>query len=319
MTVNVPSAPVGRFVGATAVAAAAGWGLRHITSPAVRAWSPPAGARLRAGPLSVRRVGADSPNSAMILLHGLTGSGDWYGAAFDDLAGYGQLIVPDLLGFGGSIDAERSDFSRQAHLDALDVMVRELGLEGCPLTIVGHSMGALLALHWAARRPETVRVVVFGAPLYDDEDEARRHISGLGSLEKYFAMETPLAEWTCALMCRYRGVFQWISVAISPQWPVRLARQGVLHTWPSYLGGMNAIILAGGWERALTRLDDRGVEVVVAEGSRDPVVVTGRSRQLAARFAHVSAVHHRGAGHDLPVVDPAWATALIRGAVPAGS
>ena len=298
---------------ASAFAAAVGaiWGLRHVTSPAVRGWSPPSGTRLRCGPLAVRRVGTGNRGPATVLLHGLTGSGDWFGAAFDDLATHGELIIPDLLGFGGSLDTKRKDFSADAHLDALDEMLNDLELDGCPLTVVGHSMGALLALQWAARRPETIRVVVFCTPLYVDQQEAHHHISGLGLLEKYFAMETPLARWTCAMMCRYRAGFQWISVALSPQWPVHLARQGVLHTWPSYLGGMKGIILAGGWEQALTELDTRGIEVVLAEGSGDPVVVEGGGRHLVARYRSVSWALHARAGHDLPVTHPVWSKTRI--------
>ena len=297
---------------AAGVAAAGGaWALRHAMSPAVQAWSPPSGVRLHAGPLAVRRVGTGEPGPAIVLLHGLTGSGDWYGAAYDDLAYHGGVVVPDLLGFARSLDLERQDFSREAHLDALDAMLADLSLEGCPLTIVGHSMGTLLALHWAARRSETVRIVVSCPPLYADDEEAHRHISGLGLLEQFFAMQTPLAAVTCTLMCRYRSVFQWVSVVLSPQWPVHLARQGVMHSWPSYLGGMKGLIICGGWEEVITRLDERGVEVVLAEGRRDPVPVEGRSRELANRFSCVKAAFHPTAGHDLPVSHANWSKNLI--------
>lgn len=264
----------------------------------------------------MRRVGTGERRPTTVLLHGLTGSGDWYGGAFDDLARHRELVVPDLLGFAGSLDIEREDFSREAHLDALDTMLDDLGLTGCPLTIVGHSMGTLLALHWAARRHETVRAVAFCAPLYADEDEAHRHISALGTLEEFFAMETPLAKATCTLMCRYRSTFQWVSVALSPQWPVHLARQGVLHSWSSYLGGMKGLIVHGGWEQALEQLDKRGVEVVLAEGRSDPVPVEGRSRELADRLSCVTAALHPTAGHDLPVSHADWSKALIVAARP---
>jgi pimeloyl-ACP methyl ester carboxylesterase len=63
----------------------------------------------------------------------------------------------DLLGFSRSQDPSRTDFSLQAHLDALDGMLVDLGLEGCRLVVAGHSMGGLLALHWAARRAAYAR------------------------------------------------------------------------------------------------------------------------------------------------------------------
>jgi len=286
-----------------------GWLRRHRRSPAVRVWTPGSSRRIHAGPLAVRVLGDAEPTT--VLLHGLIGSGDVFGAGFDPLADHGGLVVPDLLGFGASMDLAREDFSLAAHLDALDAMASALGLDGAPLTVVGHSMGAVLALHWAARRERVCRVVAFCAPLYRDEEEARAHIGALGFLERLFALESPLARRTCALMCEHRGLAQWVAVAISPQLPVRLARHGVLHTWSAYLGGMNDIILHAGWQDALARLDTRGVPVVLAEGAVDPVPVVGRSRELQRRFRCVARASHPEAGHDLPVPYPDWSARLI--------
>jgi pimeloyl-ACP methyl ester carboxylesterase len=297
------------IAGAAAVAPAA-WLARHATSPAVRGWSPPDGRRLRAGGLAVRVLGEGA--RAVVLLHGLTGSGDGFGAGFDVLAEDATLVAPDLLGFGGSMSLTREDFSLEAHLDALDAMLADLGLDDVPLTIAGHSMGAVLALHWAARRSNCRRVVTFSAPLYCDSAEARAHVAQMGLLERFFALETPLAAWTCALMCRYRHAAAWAAVALSPEWPVSLARQGVLHTWRSYLGGMNEIIIDAGWEKAVAELNAAGVPVLLTQGRDDPVPVQGRGEELARRYEVVETLVHPVAGHDLAVSYPDWCVPLLR-------
>ncbi len=298
-------------VGPAAGVAAAWWAWRHWTSPAVRGWTPPSGRRVRAGPLSVRVAGAKSP--VFVVLHGLTASGDTFGGGFDVLAEHGTLVAPDLLGFGQSLDVGRDDFSLEAHLDALDVMLDTLGVAQGPLVVVGHSMGAVLALHWAARRRCVQRVVAFSAPLYESEGEARRHISRMGPLEKFFALESPLAHWTCSTMCALRPAAQWLAVAISPAWPVQIARQGVLHTWPAYLGGMNGILLRPGWREAIEALSAREVPIVLANGADDPVPVAGLADELAAQLPYVRPVIHPEAGHDLPVSYEAWAGELVLG------
>jgi len=303
--------PVGTTA-ALVTAAGGSWLLRHLTSPAVRGWSPPFGERLRAGGLAVRRLGRGSHGPVIVLLHGLTASGDWWGGGFDALAADAEVVVPDLLGFGGSMDLERTDFSREAHLDALDAMVDDLGLAGRPLTVVGHSMGTLLALHWAARRPETVRVVAFCAPLYDNRQEAERHIAQLGPLERFLGLHTPLAERACALMCAHRSTAQWLWTAVSPQWPVQLARHGVLHTWPAYLGGMDGLIIRGEWDTAIAELDERGVPVLLGDGAKDPIPVAGRADRLADTYRCVRTVRHQSAAHDLPVAHPRWSRAHVR-------
>lgn len=305
-----PSPP--SAVASVAALAATSWLMRHVTSPAVRGWSPPSGDRERAGGLAVRRLGAGEDRPVIVLMHGLTASGDWWGGGFDALAADADVVVPDLLGFGGSLDLDRTDFSREAHLDALDAMLEDLDLVGRPLTVVGHSMGTLAALHWAARRPETVGVVAFCSPLYDSREEAERQIAQLGLLERFFGLHTPLARRTCELMCEYRGVAQWLWTAVSPQWPVRLARHGVLHTWPAYLGGMEELIIRGGWEPAIGELDQRRVPVLLADGADDPIPVAGRAERLASAHRYVTTARHPTAAHDLPAAHPDWAQAMVR-------
>ncbi len=83
-------------------AGATAWLLRHVAAPAVRAWRPDGGTYRRLGPLSVR-VAGDGPR-AFVLLHGPAGCGDAFGAGYDELAAHGRLVVPDLLGFGRSMN-----------------------------------------------------------------------------------------------------------------------------------------------------------------------------------------------------------------------
>lgn len=112
-------------------------------------------------------------------------------------------------------------------------------------------------------------------------------------------------------MCEYRSIARWIVVAASPQWPVRLAQQGVLHTWPAYLGGMNGIIQGPGWLETMASLNARRVPMVLAHGGNDPVPVPGRATTLARRFDRVTVRVHPVAGHDLPVGCPDWCAELI--------
>lgn len=273
-------------------------------------WRPGGGERRQAGELWARTSGDGEP--ALVLLHGITASGDVFGAGWDQLRSGGSVVVPDLLGFGRSMDESRSDFSLDAHLVALEGMLAELDRCAAPVTLVGHSLGGLLALYWAARRERVEKVVVFCGPLYEDSAEADERIREMGWMERLFALEGPIAVGMCAWMCRHRSLAQGLTVALEPHWPVRIARCGVRHTWSSYLGAMNGVIRHGGWRAALAALEDAQVPVVLAEGAGDPVPVPGRSAALAAEHANVRAVTHPTADHELPITHPAWCVELVR-------
>lgn len=300
-----------RLAGAFALAAAGGWVVRHAGARTVRRWRRPTGPTVMAAQLHTRVVGTGDP--AIVLLHGIVGCGDYFGASYDGLGFAGRrLVVPDLLGFGDSYRASSAaGYGLDAHLTALDKMADALGLSG-PLIVVGHSMGAVLALHWAASRHLQIeRVFALSAPLYTSPSEGLAHVRGLGRLEALMASDGPVARAACAWMCRHRTTAGWVAAAIKPHLPVRVARRGVLHTWPAYLGSMEHIVLHSPWRAAVTVLAEAEVPVVFAAGDRDPVPVAGRAERLAAQHASLTSIRHPRARHDLPLDDPRWCRQLL--------
>lgn len=294
----------------TGIAVAGGWTARHSCAPSVRRWRRSAAPTMTAGRLHTRVLGAGQP--AMVLLHGIVGCGDYYGESYDVLAAGRRLVVPDLLGFGDSYRAAApTGYGLEAHLDALDEMAGSLDLVG-PLTVVGHSMGAVLALHWAHRRRAQVqRVVALSAPLYNSVDEGMSHIRGLGWLEATMALDTPAARAACAWMCRHRTAAGWLAVGLKPHLPVPVARRAALHTWLAYQASMQQVVLTSRWQRALVGLNEARVPVQLAAGAHDPVPVAGRAQQLADRYPMVTSGSHPTADHDLPLAEPDWCRHLL--------
>lgn len=289
---------------------AGGWVARHASAPTVRHWRRSTAPTVMAGRLHTRVVGQGA--SALVLLHGIVGCGDYFGASYDTLADGRRLVVPDLLGFGDSYrSASPSGYGLDVHLDALDEMAAAQQLTG-PLTVAGHSMGAVLALHWAARRHVQVQqVIAMSAPLYLSPAEGHAHVRGLGRLEAAMAFDSAVSRATCAWMCRHRTTASWLAVGLKPHLPVPVARRGVLHTWPAYLGTMDNIVLDSQWKTALSTLAAARVPVLFAAGERDPVPVRGRTAQLAGQSPTVRSVSHPTANHDLPLAEPQWCRLLL--------
>src|SRR5690349_8772574 len=121
--------------------------------------------------LPVRTLGSEG--RPIVLLHGLGASGDFWGAGYDALASRHRLVVPDLPGIGRRpwpASACRVD----DHADALAASLGRLGVDDEPVVVVAHSLGALVALSFARRRPELVAGVALFAPPLDRDTLGRR-------------------------------------------------------------------------------------------------------------------------------------------------
>lgn len=92
----------------------------------------------------------------VLAVHGLAGSGRyWEGLSRALGAGY-TVVAPDLAGFGASGKPREHDYGREQHLADLDAVISEV-IATSPLTVVGHSMGGILAGLLAARRMSRVQ------------------------------------------------------------------------------------------------------------------------------------------------------------------
>ncbi len=267
-------------------------------------WSAPGG-ELRDLWLHVRLAGRGAP--AFVLLHGLAGSHRYFGAAFDALAEVGRLVVPDLLGFGGSRERDRGEYGLDAHADAVRATLESLDVEA-PIVVGAHSVGVLVALRLARICPAVRGLVAFGPPLYRTPAQARDHVARLGLLVRLFAMETVWARRICTWMCRHRETAAHLAQWLRPDLPEEIARDGVAHDWASYSGTLRALVLAAPGLRDLEHLS---LPVRLIAGESDRVVELDLLRRIAADVPNVTLELWPG-GHDLPLVAPERCVEAIR-------
>jgi len=278
------------LIAASAVAGAA-WGVIHASAPAVRAWKPPRWPRAKVGRLSVTDAGSGA--GVVLLLHGLGATGDYFGSLYDRLADDHRVVIPDLLGFGRSIDVEGADFGPDAHLDALDETLASLGLDAASVIVVAHSMASALALRWARRHPDrTLGIVLFGPPAYRSAKEARRAVGAAGPMARLFLLDTGWARALCRLNCSNRTL-SGIAMAIAlPRLPVAVTRRASLHTWEAYRQSIEGLVLDADWH-SLFEVD---APVTIVRGSNDHIGDRSYLIELAARHTTfeevVGADHH---------------------------
>jgi pimeloyl-ACP methyl ester carboxylesterase len=120
---------------------------------------------IKAGDLTFHYVKWGEQGQPIVGVHGLTANAFCFQTLADDLARDHQLYAYDLRGRGDS-DKPEHGYSVPLHAEDLAKIIDALGLERPVL--IGHSLGALTSLYFAAHYPDKLSKLVLvdaGAPL----------------------------------------------------------------------------------------------------------------------------------------------------------
>lgn len=192
--------------------------------------------------------GPDGGVPDVVLVHGIGVSGRYFAPLVRALAGRLRVVVPDLVGFGGSPRAAEP-LTIAEHAAVVRALVGELGL--ARPVVVGHSMGAQVATELAATWPDDVGATVLVGAVADP-----RAATALGQgarLLRDVAHEPP--SWTARQVVEY--------LRCGPRW--------YLATLPHMLG-----------YPVLERLADVPAPVLLVRGVRDRVCPPAFFGDLAA-------------------------------------
>lgn len=247
----------------------------------------------------------------LLLLHGLVGSGRFWGDAYDVLARDHRVIVPDLLGFGGS---DRPDFGYgpDEHADAIVEALDDLGVTE-PVRIGAHSFGTVLALRLAVRDPQrVVNVTAFGPPLSRDRAAAKLRIGAASPMAKLFVLPGSIAQRTCEWVCAHRDAFAKLAQLSHPRLPPELAADAVEHTWRSYSQTLDRCLLTG---EPAADLRAARLPIRLVAGDHDRVVDHDFLRQIVAERPDIGFEVWDG-DHRLPLTAPDRCIAALRSAQP---
>lgn len=94
----------------------------------------------------------------IVLLHGWPQTGRAWRHVMTPLAEHRVVVVPDLRGAGDS-DRPLEGYRKTDQADDLRGVLAALGVAG-PVVVVGHDIGGMVALAWAARYPDDVAALV---------------------------------------------------------------------------------------------------------------------------------------------------------------
>jgi pimeloyl-ACP methyl ester carboxylesterase len=215
------------------------------------------------------------PRATVLFLHGIGNSGDAWKTIIQDLPDDIRVVVIDLLGFGKSPSPSWAVYNAKTQAKSVAATFLKLGITQ-PTIIVGHSLGALVAVEAAKRYPFAVRsLILCSPPFYKESEQQRRLIPQYDSFLKQIY----------SLAKKHPNEF----VAIS-QLAVRLGlvnkSYNVTHeTTPIYMNALTASIINQTTLYDAVRLT---TPTRILYGRFDPMIIFSNLRWLAKNNPHVT-------------------------------
>ena len=241
----------------------------------------------------VQEAGQGQP---VVLLHGLASSWRYWQPHIERLGQRYRLLMPDLLGFGRSPGSPGQNYTAEEHLAALmDTLPQRAG---GPFLLVGHSMGAMLALHLAAKHPDLVRGVLMvalpslGSCMWGHEPET------LHGRMHQFAVHDPWGSRAFAMAMRAAYPFWYVAGPRIRPWVPKGASQDALRgSWFSYWYSLEHVVYGSD---SITVFESLRVPAVLMHGRRDLVVPVAGVRELVAHRPDIPYIELEDAGHNPP-------------------
>lgn len=115
----------------------------------------------------------------VVMLHGYLSSSQYFKHIRERLATTHKIISLDLLGFGNS-PKPRGNYTYDEHLSAITRTLEHLGVSQ-PIILLGHSMGALIALRYAVINGDKVtKLLLFNPPLFTNMQQMAENHKNTG-------------------------------------------------------------------------------------------------------------------------------------------
>ncbi len=116
------------------------------------------------------------PVATVLFIHGIGNSGEVWNEVIDKLPSNIKVVTIDLLGFGQSPRPSWEVYGVKTQARSVLATFLALRLRG-PIIIVGHSLGALVAVEIARRYPLVVRsLILCSPPFYQLRDDEKKFL-----------------------------------------------------------------------------------------------------------------------------------------------
>ena len=240
----------------------------------------------------------------IVFIPGLGGTTRYWQQGMDSPAGDVRVVLLDLLGFGQS-PKPWTRYTVERQLTEIERALRPFGR----VTLVGHSLGALIAVAYAARHTNQVdNIVLIGMPYFGSEEKAYKHLRSGAVKWGFLYTNVLLAMITCILT---RRVFGWLLPRLLPDIPTAVAQDLVKHTWRSSTSSLWEVVYRYDAAADLYRLPQT-MGVLMIHGTEDDVAPLSAIRELVSNQPNWHLAILDGIDHHPFLRDPATCLQYIR-------
>jgi cis-3-alkyl-4-acyloxetan-2-one decarboxylase len=254
-------------------------------------------------PYYLARAIDNGSGQPIILLHGIGRTGQVWEHVIDQLPTGHRIVAFDLLGFGASPKPDYINYAVDDHAQAVISSIEKLRLSQ-PVTIVGHSMGCLVAVRVARTRPDLVNhLVLYEMPLYEGLPEKRR-----------YRLRTDLYVRFYKWIIQYQPTFDAVHSRLAERLAKRVAGLEVTpETWVPFIRSLEHTIMHQ------TTADDikaLTVPMDVIYGTFDMLVIRGKPHQFFGSDKENIVAYTVRAGH---VISPKASRFIVERIMAAGT
>lgn len=243
--------------------------------------------------LNYERIG--SGDKKVVLLHGLTGSLEYWKHGIDEAPDGHSFLLIDLLGFGNS-PKPNSKYDLEEHLGAIEKVMQKEGFDDGSTMVVGHSLGAILSIALTAHRPEWVdKLVVIGLPVFRDKEEIQNRFR-TASLWDGVSVDSRFK-----FVCYFHPIYmtEWFRPKNIPK---DIFKDAGKHTWVGYYNTLDEIIINTDLRQLAAQIKDK--RILFVHGDKDGAAPIENVESLFPIFSNYKYVRFPGADHQVYLADP---------------
>ena len=250
-----------------------------------------------------------SGETTLVFVAGLGGTTRYWRTRTRCLEPYYRIVLVDLLGFGQS-PKPWTQYSVERHIDELRIVLASFD----SVSLVGHSLGALLTIAYAARFPDQVKnVFVMGMPYFGSQDRAYQYFRKGPVRGGIFYTNIFLTMVACIVTRRVLGRLLPYVVRSVPR---EVAEDLVKHTWRSSTSSLWEVVYRYDIAVDLERLPHH-IGVMFIHGDQDVMAPVAAIQRLTTSDARWRLAVMPGVDHHPFLRDPPGCLALIESMVSA--